>query len=159
MKRSYIKRSDNAQKQIMKRLKNNGSIYSRSTQGWYEISGNKYYFRSTWEVVVARYFEWLLINNKIKGWEYEPKTFWFHTIKRGVRSYLPDFKITNLDTSSEYYEVKGYMDVKSKTKIKRLKKYYPDITLHVIDKDYYKTILNQERLFPNAKNTAKKIHE
>jgi len=149
------RRSNQAQKNIHLRLKQHNSIYSRSNQGWYKIKTKKYYFRSSWEVVVARYFEWLKMQKIIKKWEYEPDVFWFNNIKRGVRSYLPDFKITNNDGSQEYYEVKGYMDSKSKTKIKRIAKYYPEITLYIIDKPYYQTIKLQERLFPPAKETAR----
>ena len=46
-------------------LQNKWHIYSRSKQWWYEISGNKYYFRSTWEVVYARYLEMLLRQNAL----------------------------------------------------------------------------------------------
>lgn len=72
----------------------------------------------------------------IKGWEYEPQTFWFEKIKRGTRSYLPDFKVYAED-GHMWVEVKGYMDAKSKTKIKRFNKFYPDEKLIVIDKKWY----------------------
>jgi len=52
----------------------------------------------------------------------------------------PDFKIINFDDTFEYWEVKGYMDSKSKTKIKRMAKYYPDIKLKIIDRDIYMDI-------------------
>ncbi len=49
------------------------------------------YFRSRWERNWARYLNFLVQHGEITGWEYEPKTFWFHKIKRGTRSYKPDF--------------------------------------------------------------------
>ena len=74
----------------------------------------------------------------IADWLYEPKTFWFNEIKRGVRSYLPDFKVILPDGSHYWAEVKGYMDGKSKTKIKRFNKYYPKEELRVIDAKWFK---------------------
>jgi len=73
----------------------------------------------------------------ISEWEYEPHTFWFEEIKRGVRSYMPDFKVTRLDATYYWIEVKGYMDAKSHTKIRRLKKYYPNEQLMLIDKQWF----------------------
>lgn len=123
--------------------------------GWYEIEGLKYYFRSGWEVVYARYLEWLLQSGEIKKWQYEPDTFWFEEIKRGVRSYLPDFKVFNKDGSFEYHEVKGYMDSKSVTKLKRMTKYYPEVKMVLIDKGPYLEVKKWERLFPDARKIEK----
>lgn len=73
----------------------------------------------------------------IKAWEHEPKTFWFNEIKRGTRSYLPDFKVTVPDGSHYWVEVKGYFDSKSLTKIKRFNKYYPQERLLVVSKEWF----------------------
>lgn len=74
----------------------------------------------------------------IVEWQHEPKTFWFEGIRRGCVSYLPDFKITYNDGSNEWVEVKGYMDAKSRTKIKRFRKYFPEESLRVVDATWYK---------------------
>jgi len=74
----------------------------------------------------------------IKDWEYEPQTFWFEKIRRGVRSYKPDFKLYHNDNSTSWVEVKGYMDAKSKTKLKRFKKYYPEEKIEVVSSDWFK---------------------
>lgn len=121
--------------------------YSRGNGSHETIGGKDYYFRSSWEVVYANYLEFLLNKKQIKKWEYEVDTFWFEKIRRGVRSYKPDFKITNLNGKVEYHEVKGWMDPKSATKIKRMSIYYPDIKLVIIGKDEYKEIKKWERLF------------
>jgi len=144
--------SDRQSKAMTKRVKNKGSIYSRANVGWYKIAGvrGRHYFRSGWEVVYACHLQWLKNNGKIKKWEYEPDTFWFKEIKRGVRSYTPDFKIYNWTGTTEYIEVKGYMDDKSKTKIKRMAKYYPEIVLLVVGKEEYKPIKRLKRMFPEA---------
>lgn len=106
--------------------------------GWKEINGEKYYFRSKWESNYAHYLEFLRLHKQIVCWEHEPKTFWFEAIKRGVRSYLPDFKITENDGTSKWFEVKGYYDPKSRTKIARFNKYYPEETLRLIDERWFK---------------------
>ena len=137
-------------------MKNKKNIYSEARSGWYKIGRKKYYFRSGWEVVYARYLQWLKGENKIKKWEYEPKIFWFEAIRRGTRSYTPDFKIYNIDGTIEYHEVKGYMDSRSKTKIKRMKKYYPETILKVIQKKEYDAIKKWEKLFPIATKTEKR---
>jgi hypothetical protein len=87
-------------------------------QGWVTVGGKKHYFRSWWEVDYACYLNILRKYKRIKEWEYEPQTFWFEKIKRGTRSYLPDFRITDQDGSQYFVEVKGYMDAKSKTKLR-----------------------------------------
>lgn len=109
-----------------------------SKASWKEIGGKRNFYRSTWEVKVANYLEFLKKNNLIFDWEHEPHTFWFENIKRGVRSYKPDFKVTNFDTTHYWIEVKGYYDSKSKTKIKRFGKYYPNERLMVIDREFFK---------------------
>jgi hypothetical protein len=109
-------------------------------QGWVTVGGKKHFFRSQWEVDYARYLEILKKYKRIKEWEYEPKTFWFEGIKRGVRSYLPDFRITEHDGTKYFVEVKGYMDSRSKTKLKRMKKYHPDVKLLMVNKEQIEEI-------------------
>lgn len=108
--------------------------------GWREVGGRRKFFRSKWEANYARYLEWLRSLGEISSWEHEPKTFWFEGIKRGVRSYLPDFLIIENDGSESYHEVKGWMDDRSKTKIKRMAKYHPTVRLIVIDGKSYREI-------------------
>lgn len=110
----------------------------KSNSGWRTIGETKAYFRSTWEFNYACYLQFLKERNQILDWKHEPKTFWFEQIKRGVRSYLPDFQITNLDKSTQWIEVKGYYDAKSLTKIKRFKKYYPEEKLTLVDSSWFK---------------------
>lgn len=109
--------------------------YSNIEKGWFTAqSGAKYYLKSGWEMKYAQYLDFLLKNNAISSWEYEPDTFWFEKIKRGVRSYTPDFRITYKDGSVEYHEVKGWMDERSQTKIKRMGIYHKRVKLVVVDK-------------------------
>lgn len=94
--------------------------------GWHVIGGKKIYFRSGLELKYAKILQFRLEAGDILNYEYEPETFYFEGIKRGVTNYKPDFKVYKNDGSHYYIEVKGYLDAKSKTKIKRFRKYFPD---------------------------------
>jgi hypothetical protein len=111
--------------------------------GWRNIHGRRIYFRSAWEANWARYLEWLRQRGDIEAWEHEPTTFWFEKIKRGVRSYLPDFAVIERGGKIVYHEVKGWMDPKSATKIKRMRIYHPAVNLIVIDKKSYRSMAAQ----------------
>lgn len=105
---------------------------------WREVGDVRFYARSRWEANYARYLQFLKERGQILKWEHEPETFWFEKIMRGCRSYLPDFRVTMMDGSIEYHEVKGWMDARSVTKIKRMKKYHPKIKLLVFDGKWYR---------------------
>lgn len=80
------------------------------------------YFRCTWEANYARYLTQFGIE-----WEYEPKTFWFEKHKSGTVNYTPDFHLPANEGGEEVWvEVKGQFDSKSKTKLRRFKKYFPE---------------------------------
>lgn len=108
--------------------------------GWREIGDKRHYFRSRWEANYARYLQWLKERGDILEWEYEPETFWFDKIKRGVRSYLPDFRIHELNGSKPLHEVKGWMDARSKTTLKRMAKYHPEETIILIREKEYRAL-------------------
>lgn len=112
-------------------------------RGEYECSKGSIYFRSKWEANYALYLDFLMTHGEIGDWQYEPERFIFEEIKFGCRSYLPDFKVLNPNGSIEFHEVKGYMDGRSKTKLKRMAKYYPGVDLKVISGIEYRAILKQ----------------
>ena len=95
------------------------------------------YFRSKWEANYALFLDFLKKRKDIIEWEYEKDIFWFEKIRRGIRSYTPDFKITDKDNLVHYEELKGWMNSVSKTKIRRMAKYYPKVKLIVIDSKAY----------------------
>jgi hypothetical protein len=107
-------------------------------QFWATIGDKKIYFRSSWEYYYAIFLEKLKQERKIIDYKHEPKCFWFEDIKRGVRSYLPDFCIIHNDGNEEWCEVKGYYDSKSKTKMKRMAKYYPQVKIRLVGADWFK---------------------
>lgn len=114
---------------------NQTNPYSRA-KGGKRKDLNNIYFRSSWEANIARYYNYLGIK-----WEFEPKTFIFKNITRGSVSYTPDFYLPEED---KWVEVKGWMDGKSKTKLKRFKKQYPE--------EYKKLILITEKEYREIKN-------
>jgi hypothetical protein len=108
-------------------------------QFWAVIADKKpIYFRSSWEYYYGIFLQKLKQEGKILDWEHEPQCFWFDNIKRGTRSYLPDFRITHLNNSIEYVETKGYLDSKSQTKMKRMAIYYPEVNIRLVDKLWFK---------------------
>ncbi len=113
---------------------------STPKSGWRTIGGKRNYYRSGWEANYARFLEWQKSRDDILDWEHEHETFWFDGIRRGTNSYLPDFHVWLPGCNLEIHEVKGYMDAKSKTKIKRMAKYHPTVKLVVIDAKQYRKI-------------------
>lgn len=133
---------DDLSKRMVERLKNGGNIYSRVRSGRRADLGDMF-FRSAWEANYARYLRFLKERGEIQEWEFEPDTFWFEKIRRGTRSYTPDFKITDKHGRTYYVEVKGWMDAKSKTKLKRMKKYHPHVEIRVFGRKEYAALKNQ----------------
>ncbi len=88
------------------------------------------YFRSKMEANWARYLEWRRQHGDISNWLYEPCRFWF-PFPSGNNFYLPDFlvicQVGNAPLSWWIDEVKGHMDAASKTKLNRLKQFYPSV--------------------------------
>lgn len=121
----------------------NGSGYTCIQRGSYICSKGDHYFRSKWEANYALYLDFLVKQYEIEKWEFEPEVFIFGEIKSGTRSYRPDFKVFKYDGSVEYHEVKGYMDPRSKLKLKRMAKYYPEVKIILIREALYKDILKK----------------
>lgn len=118
------------------------NAYSCCKRGAREDLG-EFFFRSSWEANYARYLNLLIERGLVERWEYEVDTFVFHGEVRGAISYLPDFKVWLTSDSYEYHEVKGWMDSRSKTKLKRMGKHYPNEKVIVIGQPEYK-ILEKE---------------
>lgn len=116
------------------------SNHDHIQRGDYENSKGTMYFRSKWEANYALFLDYLVEKSEIKEWGYEPDVFMFEEVQIGTRSYRPDFKVFNRDGSFEYHEVKGYMDSKSKTKLRRMEKYYPEVKLILVDAPYYRDL-------------------
>ena len=109
----------------------------KGSQGWRKIGEEESYYRSKWESNYARYLQYLLDNGDIRGWSHEPWIFRFEKITRGCTTYKPDFCVFENDGTHYWVEVKGWMDSKSKTKIKRFEKYFPNEILIVVGKEWF----------------------
>lgn len=135
------RRSD--QSSALAALRPASNNYSRTKSGKRADLG-EVFFRSSWEANYARYLNLLMRMNVVESWEFEPETFWFHEIKRGTRSYLPDFRVKyRSDPRPVYVEIKGWLDARSKTKITRFRKYYPQHKLEFVGKKEYYAIRNK----------------
>lgn len=113
--------------------------YSRARGGRRADLGGRY-FRSAWEANYARFLNFCQERGIIRGWEFEPKTFVFHGVTRGALTYTPDFLVHLADGSREWREVKGWMDSKSRTKLKRMAKHYPEERVVVVGASSYAEI-------------------
>lgn len=118
---------------------NNGNAFSRARRGRREDLGGQY-FRSAWEANYARYLNWLMRKNRIKGWKYEARLFRYEGVTRGPYTYLPDFEVETLDGGVVYHEVKGWMTPKSRSQIRRMRRFFPDVQLYVVDEGEYNQI-------------------
>ena len=119
------------------------NCYSRCRSGKRNDLG-EIHFRSAWEANYARYLNLLMKMKVVETWDYEPVTFWFEEIRRGVRSYKPDFGVRYRgETHVVYVEVKGWMDDKSKTKLKRMRKYHPTVKIELVGAKEYRGIANK----------------
>lgn len=153
---------DSTYKALITKYERYGTLIS-NTEGRYtskkgdrDIYGRIQFFRSSWEANYARILEVMKLQGLIKDWDFEPDIFWFNGIKRGCRTYTPDFKIWLLDKDIGedelpfyFVEIKGYMDSKSATKIKRFNSYFPEITLEVVcSKEYKELVKNYASVLP-----------
>jgi len=121
----------------------NQTMHTRGKGGKREDLGGQY-FRSTYEANYARYLNYLIQHGSdIKSWQFEPETFRFDKIKRGTQSYTPDFKVVFMDGRCEYHEVKGWDYPRGITARKRFIKYYPHLTLVLIDKSFFLAVKKQ----------------
>ncbi len=106
----------------------------------HEFDGGKILtMRSKWETNYGIYLDFLVKQKEIKGWEYEPERYKFimteGNYKVEIGTYLPDFKVTNNDGTFYLVEVKGYRQ--GTLKLKRMKKYYPEIKIELVDSKEY----------------------
>jgi len=69
-------------------------------------------------------------------------------IRRGVRSYTPDFEIVNADGTIEYHEVKGWDYARGQTARKRMAKYHPGVKLVLVDAEAYRALAKWRRVIP-----------
>jgi len=108
-------------------------------KGWLEIDGKRMYLKSNWERKYCLYLSFMKKHGHILDYNYEPETFWFKGIKRGVVSYKPDFSAVFPSGAVEFFEVKGYESSQDRTKYNRMRIYHPQVKLRVIGADWFKS--------------------
>lgn len=107
-------------------------------RGWRTINRKRIYFDSKAEANYYRYLLFLKKNGGIVDFKYHPPYFDFSKwIKYGTRRYELDFWVKEKTGKEKWIEIKGTdvlskMDSKSRTRINRLRKYYPEAHLDVI---------------------------
>ena len=112
--------------------------YSHVQRGWRIIDGKRIYFDSKAESNYYRYLSFLKSNHEILDFKYHPPVFDFSEwIKFGIRRYEIDFWIKERNGIEKWIEIKNTdnlekMDSGSRTRIKRLKKYYPQIHFEIV---------------------------
>jgi len=111
------KRANTLAKTLEKKLREGKPVGYSTILGGKRKDLDYVFFRSTWEANYARYLAFVEI-----VYYYEPKSFEY-PITKGTRFYTPDFYLPEED---KWVEVKGQWDSKSKTKLRRFRKYHKD---------------------------------
>ena len=124
------------------------NAYSRTKSGKRKDLDDAF-FRSAWEANIARILNYLNIE-----WEYEPKRFFFNGENLSVDSYQPDFYLPKLN---KWIEVKGWMDEKSKARLKYFQEQYPEQNenLILINQDFYILLRYKYFYLPNWEDYSK----
>jgi len=89
------------------------------------------FFRSQFECRWARWLEMLRAAGQIDSWEYEPRTFVFPGVTRGVVQYTPDFRIVENGVAI-WHECKGRLTGRDNTKFRRMAQHYPDVRIVLV---------------------------
>ena len=117
-----------------------GGRYVHKTKERYELRGTK--FKSRYEYNYAVFCDYLGI-----AWRYEPTTFEF-PVRRGIRSYRPDFYLPHDDS---FVECKGYWDQRSKVQQKRMRLHHPTVRILIINEPFFASVERQRlcRVIPH----------
>lgn len=115
----------------------NGNHAARSDLGTIQ-------FKSSWEANYARYLNALAERGAILTWEFEPKTFVFPDVRRGARTYTPDFKVYYDNGDVEWHEVKGYLCETGALRLARMAESFP----------HERVVVRDEKWFARARRTG-----
>ncbi len=80
-------------------------------------------------------------------WEYEPKTFMLEWDSEGnvVEAFSPDFYLADQDLYVELTTQKPKQAWRKSRKIRRMKELYPDVSVRLIDKKGFESLLRKNR--------------
>lgn len=81
-------------------------------------------------------------------WEYEPKTFLLEWDSEGnvLEAFSPDFYLTDQDLYIELTTQKPKQAWKKNRKLRRMKELYPDVSVRLIDKKGFESLLKKHRI-------------
>jgi len=120
------------------------------------IDGRTIYFPNKMEANYFRLLVFLKANREVLDFDYQPPEFDFRPfgITKGIVSYRSDFRVEDFTTILSYFvELKGYIGPDHKTKMNRMRKFYPNIKIKVIDYQAYKELAAQVgKIIPGWEN-------
>lgn len=128
--------------------------YYNIQNGWEVIGEQKIYCRSSYERDCAYYFEYLRRTGQITKWTHE--AFKINFPIKNAKNYVPDFVLYNIIDGAEkmvkIVEVKGKIEQSDITKIKRLKRYFPEYfsIFCYVGKSEYLDMLRAEHGIPET---------
>lgn len=95
------------------------------------------YYRSRWEYNLSLTLDSMKERGDIFSWGYEKREFQF-PVKRGTRFYKPDFEVVYREGDAPiYWECKGAMLQKDVTALVRMARYFPGVTVLIVDGKKY----------------------
>ena len=111
-------------------------------RGWRKINGRRIYFPNRTEANYFRYLLWQKEHGLVMDFEYQPKPFDFvpFGVVRGITSYRPDFRVVDREGKEYFVETKGYVQKDLKTKLNRMRKFYPLVEVRVVLYRDYKDV-------------------
>jgi hypothetical protein len=124
----------------------------KHVRGYRVIGGKKLYFPNKMMANYYLYLLWLKEKKVIIDFKYEGEfsrdefTFDFRPfgITQGCVTYRPDFWVSYLNgTENHFKELTGRMRSDHKTKLNRMKKFYPRVLVDVVTYQDYRTISRQ----------------
>ncbi len=140
---SPLERVEHARKAMLTKIERYGKTSIPQARGnwkseWIEVGGKRFFSRSSWESIYARFLESMKTSGEILEWQYEPRVFIFDGELDTPKNYLPDFSINLKNGEVEYHEVKGWMCPRSIKSIERMEKHHPEITLKIIGAKWFR---------------------
>lgn len=121
-------------------------MFENVIRGTAIIGGKEINYRSGWEYNYCLYLQWLKEQKQIKDWEHEPQRYHFIDTKVNPpraygNGYLPDFKVIRNNGTFYLVEIKGQKQ--GKMKLKRMKRWYPDIEIELVEAKEYMALKNK----------------
>lgn len=121
------------------------SLYSQHHRGWRTIGGKRIWFPNRMEANYYRMHLWQKEKKIIANFQYQPDPFDFrpYGYTKGTVTYRPDFFVVPKNGLAYYEELKGYIGRDHKTKMNRMRKCFPSVSIKLITYEAYKETQKQ----------------